>query len=40
MNQLDEFTEKHMETHVVSAELKKKKEGRQLLGLHDQKTRW
>ena len=25
MNRRDKFTEKHMETHVVSAELKKKK---------------
>ena len=40
MNRRDKFTEKHMETHVVSAELKKKKEGRQLFGLHDKKTRW
>lgn len=40
MNQRDKFTENHVETHAVSAELKKKKEGRQLFGLHDKKTRW
>lgn len=40
MNQCDKFTEKHIETHVVSAELKKKKEGRWLFGLQAKKTRW
>lgn len=39
-NQCDKFTEKHIETHVVSAELKKKKEGRWLFGLQAKKTRW